>query len=357
MGPTVETLNLFLKTQGSATWRIPEADDPQKISDFFTRMVMLCPNLTDLTLGGQGIGVESIAVATQSIKQLRGLQSVYLSNNDDRDVTAILLGMSELPALESLTLDCLVNFPSQWPHSTTPFPKLKKVFVKWPSHSGTETFLRTLVSTESHLTDLALGEELTGYILDLKGMMILVGEHERLESLVMHSRQDKERLNITTLTPILRCRILSTLILDHEGDVELTDDDIETLASNLTQLVHLTLPSCNTEPTSPLTLRAISIVVSLCPDLETLWIEVDAREVIPQEQHAHVAPHKYLRQLNLGVSLGSREVNDMAYFIAGLSDVEDFRIAYDLNGMLKWRWAAVNAALPAMRMKRKADMD
>ncbi|KAG8864764.1 hypothetical protein FRB96_003350 [Tulasnella sp. 330] len=351
MGPAVENLCLLLETRGD---RGPssEVHGPPVISDFFTHVGALCPNLTDLTLKGQGISADSIAITPQTIGQLHRLKNVDFSNHDEHDVSAIVLRMAELPALESLSLVRLVSFPSKWPQSTTtPFPKLKKLLIKRPSHAGTRAFLHNLASTGSHLTELELGEDFNGDIASLKEMMVSAGEHTGLESLVMYSKQDRMPLFIDTLEPILQCRSLSTLKLDLEWPVGLKDDDMETLASSFPKMEHLALATCHNDPLPSLTLRTLSIAVTQCPCLETLSIVVDACKPVPQVQHVH-APHNRLRELNIGCSPVER-YSDVAYFMAGLSDAEDFCILS--HGRWEWHWDKVTDALPAMRKKRAAD--
>ncbi|KAG8872428.1 hypothetical protein FRB97_007647 [Tulasnella sp. 331] len=317
-----------------------------------------CPNLTDLTLAGQGIGADSIAIAAQTIGQLRLLRTVYLSSFNNEDVTAILLKMAELPALESLSLNRLIDFPSYWPQAiASPFPELKKLLVKWPSDPGTGAFLHNLTSTRSHLIELELGEDLNGYIIDLGEKMTLAGEHKELESIVMYSKQDTAPLSLETLQPILECRSLTTLKLELGGDVGMTDDDMGTMASSLTKLKYLTFLSNKKEPSSCLTLRALSIAVALCPYLENLSVEVDACNTGFPVNEVHVAPHKRLRELDFGRSQVSTEADNLAYFIAGLSDAKGFGIFYPRRTKLTSRWNAVNGALPAMQMKRAADRD
>ncbi|KAG8868977.1 hypothetical protein FRB97_001751 [Tulasnella sp. 331] len=336
MCPTVESLNLFLETnrsQGRGGAGRGGADNAQTISNFFTQMGVLCPNLTDLRLGGQGIGADSRAVAAQTIGQLHHLKTVHLSSYDDDDVTVILLKMAELPALKSLSLADLEHFPSR---------------------SGAAAFLHILASTGSHLTELKLGEEYGSGTPDLMRIVSMAGEHKGLKTLMMYSRHDKTPLIINTLQPIFECHSLTTLKLKHGADVSMTNDDFETLASSLTKLKNLALTSCWDEHSPSLTLRALSIAVALLPCLERLTLAIDAREPVPPEQQVHVAPHQRFQELRVGSSPVSRKVDDVVGFISGLSDVEGFQI--ESHGESASLWDMVNGALPEMRTKRVTQM-
>ncbi|KAG8878611.1 hypothetical protein FRB97_002349 [Tulasnella sp. 331] len=290
-------------------------------------MGALCPNLTDLTF-----------------------ETIYLSSHDDDDITPILLKVAELPALRNLCLDHLVEFTSQWPQSTImPFPKLKEVFIRQAEGSGSTTFLSNLASTRLYLTKLTLGEGYYCEVSDLKETMTVAREHKGMETLMIYSRGE---IVIDVLEPILQHHSLMILGLQHEGSVMLTDDDIEMVASSLVKLEYLALGGSWTEPPPLLTLQTISIAVALLPCLKTLSIAVDPRKPVSREQHIHVAPHHRLQVLHLLSSPAPHEVNDVTYFIAGLSDVEDFRLL-----SFRTKWDGVNAALPAMRVKRAADRD
>ncbi|KAG8871709.1 hypothetical protein FRB97_008378 [Tulasnella sp. 331] len=318
-------------------------------------MGALCPNLIDLRLATEEIGKDSIAIAAQTIGKLHHLRTVYLRSNVD-DVTAIVSKIAELPALESLSLDCLVGFPSSWlPSPTPPFPQLKKLCVERPSNPGTTAFLHSLATTGSRLMELELGQEYYSQIKDPKEMMRLVGEHIGLESLVMYNKYNRAGIFFDTLRPILQCHSLTKMKLDMGGNMRLTDDDIETLASGLPKLEHIALLSRGFSPSSLLTLRALSIAVARWPYLETLSIIVDARNSVPREQHVHNTPHQHLAQLTVGNSPISDDANDVTSFIGGLSEVEGFRIQYDPFGRSGELWGAVSAALPAMRVKRVAE--
>ncbi|KAG8862124.1 hypothetical protein FRB96_002154 [Tulasnella sp. 330] len=319
-------------------------------------MGALCPNLKHLWLEGQGIGEDAIGIASQTIGQLCRLETVMLSSQDPNDVTEILLKMAELPALESVSLESLRSFPSQWPPSSLiPFPKLKKLLVRRPWDSGIEAFLHHLAIIRSHLTELELGEGYGSSTPDLKRTMTLAGEHQGLESLVVYSKRDIAPLIIDMLQPILQCRSLTILKLRHGGAVRMKDGDVEILASCLYKLEHLTLVSCWDEVLPSFTLRALSILVALCPYLETLTLAVDARQPLPREQLVHGAPHQRLRELSVGRSPVSEELDDIAYFMSGLSDVEGFRILS--RSSILGLWDKVEAALPAMRVKRVAERD
>ncbi|KAG8876131.1 hypothetical protein FRB97_004432 [Tulasnella sp. 331] len=290
MGPTVESLDLFLEAKSFGERGV--VHDSRMTSDFFTQMGRLCPNLRELRLGSERIGVDLITIASKTIGQLWCLESVNLSSYDNNDISTILLNMAELPTLESLHLDSLIDFPSQWPQPTaTPFPKLKGLCIKRPSISGTALFLQNLATTGSHLTELELGEEYGNGIQNPKEMMILAGGQEQLRSLVMYNSQDRGPLFINTIEPILRCRPLTNLKLDLGGRMGLTDNDIETLASNLTKLEHLALPSGVPKSSPSPTLRALSIAVALCPCFKTLTLTIDVRQPVPLENTTPTSLH------------------------------------------------------------------
>ncbi|KAG8862116.1 hypothetical protein FRB96_002146 [Tulasnella sp. 330] len=111
-GPTVESLKLFLETKGYGSQG--EVYDLQAISDFFTQMGILCPALKDLDLAGQGIGADSIVVAAQTIGQLDRLQTFDLGSHDEHDIAGILPVVAGLPVMESLGLNNILKFQSQW---------------------------------------------------------------------------------------------------------------------------------------------------------------------------------------------------------------------------------------------------
>ncbi|KAG8862074.1 hypothetical protein FRB96_002104 [Tulasnella sp. 330] len=344
------SLDLFLEAKSFGERGV--VHDSRMTSDFFTQMGRLCPNLRELRLGSERIGVDLITIASKTIGQLWCLESVNLSSYDNNDISTILLNMAELPTLESLHLDSLIDFPSQWPQPTaTPFPKLKGLCIKRPSISGTALFLQNLATTGSHLTELELGEEYGNGIQNPKEMMILAGGQEQLRSLVMYNSQDRGPLFINTIEPILRCRPLTNLKLDLGGRMGLTDNDIETLASNLTKLEHLALPSGVPKSSPSPTLRALSIAVALWPCFKTLALTIDVRQPVPLENTTPTSLHiNAFGEVNVGCSEISLETDDVAYFIARLSDTECFSILS--HSKPAPRWDAVNKSLSAMRLKR-----
>ncbi|KAG8870329.1 hypothetical protein FRB97_009858, partial [Tulasnella sp. 331] len=179
-----------------------------------------CPNLVDLCLGGQGIGTASRTVAAQTIRQLRSLENINLSSYDDDGVSAIVPQMVELPALQSLSLERLVEFSLPWRQPTTrPFLKLKKLLIKWPSDSGAKAFIHNLAVAGSDLREPELGCKHGNKNKNLKELTALAGEHKGLESLVMYNKQYGVPISIDNFEPILRCRSLTDLGLEIGGNV------------------------------------------------------------------------------------------------------------------------------------------
>ncbi|KAG9012187.1 hypothetical protein FRB94_006555 [Tulasnella sp. JGI-2019a] len=353
MSPAIEGLNLFLETKGDTVGG--ERHDPVTVSDFFTRMGELCPNLLDISLGGQGIGPGSIDVATRAIGQLNSLQIVHVSSNDQSDVTAILLKMAELPEVRELWLDCIVTFPSEWlPSTVAPFPELQKLLIKWPSTPGTIAFLHNLAAAGSQLRELELGEDLDGEIESMAAMIRLAGEHRQLESLTMYGRVDDEPLTIEVIAPILRCASLITLSLDTRGELAINDGDFETIASNLPKLKHF-MVTTHSDETPTLSLQALSVAITFWPYLEHLSLEVDARDPVPENDHMGV--HKCLQELHLGASPISTDPIAAAWFIAGLSGAEEFKVSYDGHSPRSGlQWARLVKMLPGLQASRAGGM-
>ncbi|KAG9000737.1 hypothetical protein FRB93_012563 [Tulasnella sp. JGI-2019a] len=329
MHSAVDSLEFFQVTEGrdGIEWDM-------EMSEFVAEMARLCPNLKTLEIGGKGAVAETV-----SIGGLRNLRTVDLGEGD---VTAVFLELAKLPAVERLIIHTLPNLPLQWPQSgVTPFPKLEVLNIYYPSNSETATFLHTLAEGESHLRELGLGDD--GDLDDLGTIIRAAGKHRYLERIEIYAYDDTTALSLDTLTPILSCGFLIDLKLYFNGDVSMVDEDLATLGHGLPKLVHFVLEGHTSSST--LTLRALSIAVTVWPSLETLSLKVDTSGPLPSENHT---PHMHLRMLHLSYSHEPKVPMEMASFIAGLSDADGFQLICHARGP----WRQVVELLPEMRKER-----
>ncbi|KAG9000736.1 hypothetical protein FRB93_012562 [Tulasnella sp. JGI-2019a] len=325
LNSTVNSLD-FLLVSGSKS----DINRGVEMSGFGADMARLCPNLTDLRLAGR-----RIAIGTLPIGGLGFLHTVTL---DISDVTAILLELAKLPAVKTLILHRVPKFPSQWPQLTIiPFPKLETLHIRQPSHPGTTTFLRNLVKGGSRLRELKLGcpygdPEITPRA---------AGEHRYLEHLEFWGNQ----ISLSTFVHIFPCGSLTDLRI-YGSDLAMVDEDLAVLGRNLPKINHFHLG--NEMGRTWFTFRALSIAVMSWPSLENLTLNIDVTGALPPEDHT---PHRRLHTLCLIYPFALTKPMEVASFIAGLSDANEFQLQCRcLDG---WGgWGEVKASLSELRKER-----
>ncbi|KAG9021129.1 hypothetical protein FRB95_002796, partial [Tulasnella sp. JGI-2019a] len=300
---TVKSLTVTLPPNG-----VTIGNPHVKMSEFVAEMVNLCPDLVDLRLW----------VAEDTAKPIGGLRSLRTVDLIGRDITAILFELANLPAVEKLIIHFPSSLPSQWPQwIITPFPELQTLHLG-ASYPGASTFLHTLAMGGSRLKELKITENSRQ---GDPGMVTrAAGEHRYLERLRIHS-YGNTRISLRPLEHTFPCSSLTSLTLYVKGDILMVDEELVILGIGLPGIIHIRLQS---QGSTRLTLRALSIAIMSWPYLETLSLKINGSGTVPPEKHT--APHRHLQILQLTDSGGPTEIMKAAWFIAGLSDVDGFQL-------------------------------
>ncbi|EPQ57640.1 hypothetical protein GLOTRDRAFT_74552 [Gloeophyllum trabeum ATCC 11539] len=129
-------------------------------------------------------------------------------------------------------------------------------------------------------------------------------------------RRSEERITLQTLAPLFACAKLKTLELLHEYPMNMSQEDMEVVATKWPLLEQLKLCSEPfTQEKSTLTLRALLPFARHCPNLEFLGLYVDATAAdLPL---ATPPPFQRLRRLSLGLS-SLQEPGPVTIFLARL---------------------------------------
>ncbi|EIM81036.1 uncharacterized protein STEHIDRAFT_172087 [Stereum hirsutum FP-91666 SS1] len=124
----------------------------------------------------------------------------------------------------------------------------------------------------------------------------------------------QQRLSITfeDIVPVFGLSSLQTLELYNDEPIKMTDDDAQSLASSLPELVTLYLTRHASQP-PPLTLRCLSYFARHCLKLSTLEIVLNSNDCVPLASDA--TPFRSLRFLHLGASPIS-DVQPVVQFLA-----------------------------------------
>lgn len=128
----------------------------------------------------------------------------------------------------------------------------------------------------------------------------------------------QKRLSITfaDIIPVFGLSGLQTLKLYNDEPIKMTDDDAQSLASSLPELVSLYLArhASETKEPPPLTLRCLSHFARHCIKLSTLEIVLNSEDCVPLPSEATTA-FRSLRFLHVGASPIS-EVQPVVQFLA-----------------------------------------
>ncbi|KAG8990389.1 hypothetical protein FRB94_013432 [Tulasnella sp. JGI-2019a] len=322
MHSTVERLN-FIQRPGV------------NMSDFIVGTTRLCPNLTDLNLSWR-----ASIMAMEPIDGLRRLRTVSLHGCD---MTVVLLELAKLPSVESLDLSWLPDLPSRWPQSLIkPFPRLETLHID-AVNGSIATFIHILAEGGSYLKELNIGRN--EHMEDLQTSISAIRVHRYLERLIIDSCQGSTTLSLPTLRNIFPCGSLTTLSLHVDGDILMVDEDFIVLGISLPRIVDFSLQTLNSR--TKFTLQALSIAVESWPSLKTLRLQIDLDGAVPPEKYT--APHRQLHTLHLPYCIISTKPVQVAWFIAGLSDLDGFQL---LCGERKF-WPLVKELLPELRRARR----
>ncbi|KAG8992895.1 hypothetical protein FRB94_011205 [Tulasnella sp. JGI-2019a] len=305
------------------------------MSDFVVGTARLCPNLTELNL--------SWGTNVMAMEPINGLRRLRIVSLHGCDMTAVLLELAKLPSVESLSLSLLPDLPSRWPWSLIePFPKLKKLRMS-AVNGSMATFIRILATGGSYLKELNIGRNV--HMEDLQTSICAIGVHRYLERLIIHSCQGSTTLSLPILRNIFPCDSLTTLSLHVDGDILMVDEDFIVLGIGLPRIVDFSLQTLKSR--TKFTLQALSIAVKSWPSLKTLRLQINLDGAVPPEKHT--APHRQLHTLHLPYCIISTKPVQVAWFIAGLSDLDGFQLLCDECKF----WPLVKELLPELRRARR----
>lgn len=131
---------------------------------------------------------------------------------------------------------------------------------------------------------------------NLRDVILAAGQHENLEKLDLQEDW-LGNIHIDLLRPLVQCHGLQELFVTTCGSSELTDRQIEEFTSGL-PLLRVLRFHCSGWIDSPpaTTLRALDIITTNCPLMETVSLDVDASK-LPEHLPLHPAEHFCLLEL------------------------------------------------------------
>lgn len=235
------------------------------------------PHLQRIELGRDGIAADPFYTgATQ--KSIQWLQTPFTMGRPGfpslkafafctphLPIAQAVLAQEHFPLAQLREIDVIVNYPGP------------------PSHDDRDVpaFIQPILDRCTHLVALSL---------DLRRYQAM--------SLVMETG---EALGLHALLPILSLTSLRTLIIRHTLPLTLSDCDAETIARSLKEAEVICLNHQPMMLTPPLmTLRAVTAFARWCPNIHSLSIYVDGRQLHNPIDSASFSGH--FRQLDLGSS-------------------------------------------------------
>ncbi|KAJ7127121.1 hypothetical protein C8R44DRAFT_874200 [Mycena epipterygia] len=223
-------------------------------------------------------------------------------------------------------------FPSLWDLSMTVTLEDATRFMKLPFAPTNLTTLyidSRLVESPAAVHELLTVLAETCQLLESLGIITLICEVEQSQSLA--DLPNEERINFSTLRPLLNFPNLTVFELIHQNPLDLKMEDLEQLARSWPSLRKLIL---NNEPVisdhCPLTLKALLPFAQHCPELEQLGLFINASTAdLPPTYPARSPPSDQfkpfakLQRLSMGISLISEE-GAVALFLSQLCPLNTF---------------------------------
>ncbi|KAG8994534.1 hypothetical protein FRB94_009807 [Tulasnella sp. JGI-2019a] len=144
--------------------------------------------------------------------------------------------------------------------------------------SGIELFIKSL-SPVSELTQIEVTEAGMSSRAVAEFFQAL-GTFKRLETLILEvSIDNREVPSVDVLGPLRFCSMLETLSIALAPRIPMHDNDLEALLSHLPHLINFRIEDVRWKVSSArsnLTLRALAIIATLCPMIQSISIKLDA---------------------------------------------------------------------------------
>ncbi|KAG9033657.1 hypothetical protein FRB95_014545 [Tulasnella sp. JGI-2019a] len=352
MGPSLRFLDITLL----AEWRSSEGIIP-----VVSQIAIAAPNLTTLTLTASIPNTATVNALAGMLEPLKALSSATFSiDSEAANLIPVVSTLSQLPNLQDLVLHYFGSpVPPTWkPLLPKPFPSLRRITFTTPASTNVQQYLNYLLPS-AQLTEVTISKDRweEDWVSDTAGILEVTGRHAQLESFRMYAINNKIALSLLIIAPVASCSRLQTLDIWVGGQTEITDDDVEFLASRLPLLVCLRLVPSRGSVKTAATLRAFAIVAKWCPSITSVALQVDARASVPSLRLDK--RHRNLRLVDVRRSHISHS-RSVATFFDELSEVKGFRIAYlrldrGKDPQRQRVWKEVATWLPILRKIRGSE--
>ncbi|KAG9033656.1 hypothetical protein FRB95_014544 [Tulasnella sp. JGI-2019a] len=350
MGTSLRLLDITLFATG---WTSDQDIDP-----VVSQIAVLAPNLTTLSLTSHTLHIQTINALVNMLQLLKALNCISLSLSSSHvDLVLLISALEELPDLQELVLHYLESSkPLTWkPLLPKLFPSLRRITFTTPTSTNIKEYLSNLVPS-GQLTEVTIAKEirLEDWMSDPAEILEVAGTRTQLESFRMYTMNKRIALSLLVLEPVASCARLRILDICVGGQMLITDDDVEFLASGLPLLTYLRLAPSRGSIKAVATLRAFAIVAKWCPSITSIALQVDARANVPSPRLDR--RHCNLRLVDVRRSHISHS-RSVATFFDELSEVEDLRIAYlrldrGKDPQRQRVWKEVTEWLPILRKVR-----
>ncbi|KAG9000463.1 hypothetical protein FRB93_012668 [Tulasnella sp. JGI-2019a] len=318
---------------------------------FCTQLPKLSPFLEELELSiDTAIEPSALAVAEMltHLPALRVLDIQVLASSHDID--AILSALAVHRRLEKLQIRSMDLTSSHFvPARHGGFASLRQVTsVSCP---GISLFLNSLSPTSEctyiQVTDAYMSPNTVAEFFHLAGTF------KGLKSLILESYgDDSEVPSIETLGPLRLCSMLETLSIVLLPRINIHDNDLEMLLSHLPRLIDFTF-GCAWQRGSAkrpnLTLRALAIVATSCPMIQSISINLDASK---NADHPMVYRPTRLGRIDVQGSY-IEDIEAVVRFLARLPASGSLKLQYsDMMNNYREQWKAVGACLSFFQVAR-----
>ncbi|KAG8876386.1 hypothetical protein FRB97_004255 [Tulasnella sp. 331] len=353
MSPTLRYHELHISSQ-------PGQPEPPTLPRFFARMAALAMNLAALEISVDGhvdMSKEAVCGLAGMLRRLQKLRIATLHiSNVIPDAASILTPLSELQELEEIQITCHeLSIAAGSLPTERPFPALRKLVLCAGLISGVSLVLKRMVEY-SRLNCLVIGDGAEETDVDVGEALQSLQGHRNLRSVSVAGPRNPTYLSYPLLEPISGLSDLKNLTVYVSGPCEMTDEELQMLASAFPQLRTLHLRHRDTESPPTLTINILPRIIHSCPFIRSIEIShIDALSPVVEM----IFPASSTLRL---LSVGKARIQDaqaVALFIDRLSDRDTFKVQseYWLEETKEAQrreklWEEVELLIPALQKAR-----
>lgn len=309
----------------------------------FSRLPTVSPNLVELDFSFSELSAPTMEALVAALRALSRLRSVALRKL--QSISEILAALHQHRNLNSIYLSSSKSHSDFMDESNSDFfPAIDDLTLQSPHAEQLPSLLRSISLHRSlkkvsysrssrHLHTPQPGSNKT-QLLDLKRLVDATALHNHLQ--VVEIRHSVTTLMLKDVWPLVACTDLHRLKISNNGQLALTDDDFESFVAHFPKLKYLQLRRDvvnendeNDDGPAPLTsLEVLAHIVLSCPEIEHIGVDFHASHIHgTTPSRIPTTRGKRLGSIDTGYLLINMEPEDIAFYLASLSDVQELEVS------------------------------